>query len=101
MSVPAAKNSRRSRKASTAQHLVAHAHERVPRGEPASPMVTSTKPPYCLRAAGVTGPAALLLLVRVATAKPTGDALALTAHAGVLRCPVVVPRAGGSPARAR
>jgi hypothetical protein len=43
---------------------------------------------------GEDGLAALLLLVRGGTAEPTGDALAPTADAGVLRCPGCRPLTG-------
>jgi hypothetical protein len=43
---------------------------------------------------GQDGLAALLLLVRGGIAEPTGDALAPTADAGVLRCPGCRPLAG-------
>jgi hypothetical protein len=44
--------------------------------------------------AGQDGLAALVLLVRGATAEPTGDALAPTADAGVVRCPGCRPLTG-------
>jgi hypothetical protein len=43
---------------------------------------------------GQDGLAALLLLVEGGTAEPTGDALAATANAGVLRCPGCRPLIG-------
>src|SRR4051794_40089314 len=44
MRVPAAKNSRRMRKASTARHLGARTRGGAPRREPSGPMVTRAEP---------------------------------------------------------